>query len=77
MRPSRQGRCAHLTGSRGLTGNAAGRADATRSVEDLRHLGPELKPDQILLTVDEILTRKSKPHRFWELRTARIVTADG
>jgi hypothetical protein len=56
---------------------AARRADATRPVEDLRHLGPELKPDQILLTVDEILTRKPKPHRFWELRTARIVTADG
>jgi hypothetical protein len=56
---------------------AARRADATRAVEDLRHLGPELAAGQVLLTVDEVLTRKPEPHRFWELRTARIVTAEG
>jgi len=56
---------------------AARRADATRTMEDLRHLGPELEADQVLVTVDEVLTRKPEPHRFWELRTAHIVTADG
>jgi hypothetical protein len=56
---------------------AARRADATCTTEDLRHVGPELDADQILVTVDEVLTRKPEPHRFWELRTARVVTADG
>jgi hypothetical protein len=56
---------------------AARRADVTQPVEDLRHLGPRLEADQVLITVDEVLTRKPEPHRFWELRTARIVTADG
>jgi hypothetical protein len=46
-------------------------------VEELRHLGPELAPDQVLATVDEVLTRKPEPHRFWEVRTARVVTAQG
>jgi len=55
----------------------ARRADRAQAVEDLRHLGPELVADQVLVTVDEILTRKPEPHRFWELRTARIVTAQG
>jgi hypothetical protein len=56
---------------------AARRAEVTRTTEDLRHLGPELNADQVLLTVDEVLTRKPEPHRFWELRTARVVTAEG
>jgi hypothetical protein len=56
---------------------AARRAEATREVEALRHLGPELEPDQVLVTVDEVLTRKPEPHRFWELRTAHVVTPDG
>jgi len=42
----------------------ARRADATRTVDDLRHLGPELEANQVLLTVDEVLTRKPEPHRF-------------
>ncbi len=56
---------------------AARRAEATREVEALRHLGPQLEPDQVLVTVDEVLTRKPEPHRFWELRTAHVVTPDG
>jgi len=56
---------------------AARRAQNTLPVEDLRHLGPELEADQVLVTVDEVLTRKPEPHRFWELRTARVVTAEG
>jgi len=31
----------------------------------------------VLVTVDEVLTRQAEPHHFWEVRTARIVTADG
>jgi len=61
----------------GSAGNAARRADATCTTEDLRHVGPELDADQVLVTVDEVLTRKPEPHRFWELRTARVVTAEG
>ncbi len=56
---------------------AARRAETTRPVEELRHLGPELETSQVLLTVDEVLTRKSEGGRFLELRTARIVTASG
>ena len=56
---------------------AARRADTTRPVEELRQLGPALGADQVLMTVDEVLTRKPEAHHFWELRTARIVTAEG
>jgi hypothetical protein len=56
---------------------AVRRADASRAAEDLRHLGAELAPDQLLATVDEVLTRKPAPQHFWELRTARVVTAHG
>jgi hypothetical protein len=56
---------------------AARRAEKTLALEDLRSLGPELETDQVLVTVDEVLTRKPEPHHFWELRTARVVTADG
>ena len=48
----------------GSAGNAARRADATYTAEDLRHVGPELGADQVLVTVDEVLTRKPEPHRF-------------
>jgi hypothetical protein len=56
---------------------AAGRAEGARETGELRHLGPDLQPGQVLLTVDEVLTRKPRPQHFWELRTARIVTAAG
>ncbi|HSH81348.1 MAG TPA: UPF0236 family protein [Herpetosiphonaceae bacterium] len=56
---------------------AARRAEATCAVEDLRHLGPEVEPDQVLLTVDEVLTRRPEPGHFLELRTARIMTEQG
>jgi hypothetical protein len=55
----------------------ARREETTRSVRDLRHLGPQLEPDQVLATVDEVLTRKPQKRCFWELRTARIVTPAG
>jgi hypothetical protein len=56
---------------------AARQAEASRTVEDLRHLGPELEPEQVLLTVDEVLTPRCDGGRFGELRTARVVTARG
>ena len=56
---------------------AARRAEATCPVEELRHIGPELEPHQVLVTVDEVLTRKPKAGHFLELRTARIVAEGG
>jgi hypothetical protein len=53
------------------------REEHTRSVEELRRLGPEVAPDQVLTTTDEVLTRKLARRRFWELRTARVVTTQG
>jgi hypothetical protein len=53
------------------------RAEHLRSVDDLRRLGPEVAPDQVLTTTDEVLTRKLTRRRFNELRTARVVTTQG
>jgi hypothetical protein len=36
-----------------------------------------LEPGQVLLTVDEVLTRKPAAGHFLELRTARIMTEQG
>ncbi len=56
---------------------ATRRAEASCPAEELRHLGPELEPHQVLLTVDEVLTRRPEPGHFLELRTARLVTEQG
>jgi hypothetical protein len=56
---------------------AARREEANRTVDALRQLGPELEPEQVLLTVDEVLTPRCEGRRFIELRTARVVTARG
>ncbi len=56
---------------------AARRVETTCPVEDLRHLGPKLEPNQGLVTVDEVLTRKPAAGQFLELRTARIITEQG
>ena len=55
----------------------ARREEPNRTVEELRQLGPELEPEQVLLTVDEVLTPRCRGGRFVELRTARVVTARG
>jgi hypothetical protein len=55
-------------------GLRARRAEATCPLKDLRHLGPKLEQGQVLLTVDEVLTRKPAAGHFLELRTARIMT---
>ncbi len=56
---------------------AARQQKASYGLEELRHLGPELEPNQVLLIVDEVLTPRCKGGRFVELRTARLVTAAG
>src|SRR6266498_3348933 len=56
---------------------AARHAEATRPVEEVRHLGPELEAEQVLLTIDEVLTRKPEAGHSLELRTARIMTEHG
>jgi len=55
----------------------ARREEAARPIEELRNLGPEVAEGQVLMTTDEVLTRKPEKRRFWELRTARIVTPEG
>jgi hypothetical protein len=55
----------------------ARREESTLAVSQLRTLGPQLEPDQVLATVDEVLTRKPEKRCFWELRTAKIVTPEG
>ncbi|HVO70356.1 MAG TPA: hypothetical protein VMT24_09940, partial [Aggregatilineaceae bacterium] len=56
---------------------AVRQAEANRPVTALRQLGPQLAPHEVLVTVDEILTRQPAPHHFWELRTARLTTSQG
>lgn len=56
---------------------AARRVEALYPIEGLRHLGPHLEPHQVLLTMDEVLTRRPEAGRFLELRTARLVTEHG
>jgi hypothetical protein len=56
---------------------AVRRAEHTQSVADLRQLGPEVAPDQVVTTTDEVLTRKLARRRFNELRTARVMTTQG
>lgn len=53
------------------------RAEHTRSVAELRYLGPLVAPDQVLVSTDEVLTRKPARRRFNELRTARVMTTQG
>ncbi len=55
----------------------ARRQEATPTVAQVRYLGPELEPDQVLFTTDEVLTRTPVRRQFWELRTARVVTPEG
>lgn len=43
----------------------------------LARLGPEVRPDEVVATVDEVLVRQPGKKSFGELRTARITTATG
>jgi len=55
----------------------ARRQEAVLTLEELRHLGPTLEPDQVLLTIDAVLIRTQQAHQFGEIRTARLTTAEG
>jgi hypothetical protein len=55
----------------------ARRSEPERPVADLRFLGPEVEAHQVLVTLDEVLTRAPMRREFIELRTAYIVTRDG
>ena len=45
---------------------AARRQETGQTVDELRQLGPTLAPNQVLLTMDEVLTRQTAPQHFWE-----------
>jgi len=53
------------------------RAELDCPLEALRKLGPEVGPDQVIVTTDEVLTRKPARRHFNELHTARVVTTEG
>lgn len=57
---------------------AARRQERTDAhAEDLRRLGPEVGPAEVVASADEVLTRRPQRRQFWELRTARVITAEG
>jgi hypothetical protein len=47
--------------------------EQARALDDLRRLGSEVGPDQVLVIADEVLTCKLAQQRFNELRTARAI----
>jgi len=55
----------------------ARRGEASRSVNALRCLGPDIVEGEVFLTADEVLTRAPKKRHFNELRTACIKTSAG
>ena len=44
---------------------------------ELRRLGPRVGPGEVVASADEVLTRRPQRRQFWELRTARVATAEG
>jgi hypothetical protein len=55
----------------------ARRADDTRSAAELRYLGPELEDGQVLVIIDEVLTRAQARRTFIKIRTARLAKPAG
>lgn len=47
-----------------------------RTARQVRCLGPQVQPDEVLVAMDEVCTRKDAGG-FWELRTARVTTTAG
>jgi len=47
------------------------------AVPDLRCLGPRVSAGEVVVSADEVLTRRPERRAFWELRTARVVTTEG
>lgn len=56
---------------------AVRRAEADRPVAALARLGPELAPDQILVTADGVQVRQPAKKSWGEVQTACIVTSQG
>lgn len=50
--------------------------EPTCPTAQLRTLGPQVPPDEVLVVPDEVCTRKTSGG-FWELRTARVTTTAG
>ncbi len=55
---------------------AARAEDASTPLATLRRLGPAVAPGQMLLVLDEVLTRAPEHGQFHELRTACLLTTD-
>jgi len=55
----------------------ARRSQAAWQAEDLRRLGPEVQPVQIIASTDDVEVRRPEKRRFLELRTAYVRTAQG
>lgn len=56
---------------------AARRAEPTLTLAHLVRLGPTVQPNQVVVALDEVKVRQPTPGAWWELRTARIATAQG
>lgn len=56
---------------------AARRAERELDGAALARLGPEIQPGQVVVAPDEVKVRKPTKRSWWELRTARIATAQG
>ena len=55
---------------------AARAEDASTPLATLRRLGPQVDPRQMLLVLDEVLTRAPEYGQSHELRTACLLTTD-
>jgi hypothetical protein len=55
----------------------AAREKERLSVAQLRRLGPEVKPDQIVASTDDVLVRRPEKGRALSIRTARIADSEG
>lgn len=55
----------------------ARQADTLATAEQLRRLGPEVRPGEIIASADDVQVRRPEKRRWLELRTAYVRTADG
>jgi hypothetical protein len=53
------------------------REEPARKAEELRRLGPEVQPGEVVASVDEIVVRRPEKRRFLELGTACVRTPAG
>jgi hypothetical protein len=55
----------------------ARRAEPTATAADLRRLGPQVPPGQIIASTDDVEVRRPEKRRWLDLRTAYVRTAQG